>query len=193
MPDGRVKHIHVVAHATRNETGGVDFVGASDGPSLSQKRRRTGFDSRRPSASSSSSGCASRRKMEAVGAGSPAASHTNFNNVLAGVFAYGEMIFEGDARDSRSSAMRRDVLTAATRGRALVEQDPRVQPQQLGKRVPVDVTHVVAETLELLRGSLPANIGLESRAPGVASHRDRRCHPVHQVVMNVCKQTRSKP
>src|SRR3984893_12256539 len=28
MPDGRVKHIHVVAHATRNQTGDVDFVGA---------------------------------------------------------------------------------------------------------------------------------------------------------------------
>jgi C4-dicarboxylate-specific signal transduction histidine kinase len=28
MPDGRVKHIHVVAHAMGHETGGVDFVGA---------------------------------------------------------------------------------------------------------------------------------------------------------------------
>jgi predicted ATPase/signal transduction histidine kinase len=28
MPDGRVKHIHVVAHAMRKETGGVDFVGS---------------------------------------------------------------------------------------------------------------------------------------------------------------------
>ena len=28
MPNGRVKHIHVVAHATRNENGDVDFVGA---------------------------------------------------------------------------------------------------------------------------------------------------------------------
>jgi hypothetical protein len=28
MPDGRVKHLHVVAHAIRTETGEVDFVGA---------------------------------------------------------------------------------------------------------------------------------------------------------------------
>jgi predicted ATPase/signal transduction histidine kinase len=28
MPDGRLKYLHVVAHANRNETGGVDFVGA---------------------------------------------------------------------------------------------------------------------------------------------------------------------
>jgi C4-dicarboxylate-specific signal transduction histidine kinase len=28
MPDGRVKYIHVVAHAMRHETGGIDFVGA---------------------------------------------------------------------------------------------------------------------------------------------------------------------
>jgi predicted ATPase/signal transduction histidine kinase len=28
MPDGRVKHLHVVAHATRTEKGDVDFVGA---------------------------------------------------------------------------------------------------------------------------------------------------------------------
>jgi signal transduction histidine kinase len=28
MPDGRVKYLHVVAHAVRNETGDIDFVGA---------------------------------------------------------------------------------------------------------------------------------------------------------------------
>jgi signal transduction histidine kinase/GAF domain-containing protein len=28
MPDGRVKHIHVVAYGRRNETAGIDFVGA---------------------------------------------------------------------------------------------------------------------------------------------------------------------
>jgi nitrogen-specific signal transduction histidine kinase/FixJ family two-component response regulator len=28
MPDGRVKYLHVVAHAVRNETGDIDFVGS---------------------------------------------------------------------------------------------------------------------------------------------------------------------
>jgi CheY-like chemotaxis protein len=79
------------------------------------------------------------------------------------------------------------VLTAATRGRALVEQILAYSRSQLCKRVPVDVTHVVAETLELLRGSLPANIRLESSAPALPLIVTGDATQLHQVVMNVCR------
>ena len=49
-----------------------------------------------------------------------------------------------------------NVLTAATRGRALVEQILAYSRSQRGKRAPVDLAHVVSETLELVRGTLPA-------------------------------------
>src|SRR6202035_3232482 len=110
----------------------------------------------------------------------------DFNNVLTGVYAYGEMAFEEAPADSRLRRYARNVLNAAIRGRELVDQILTYSRTQRGKREPVDVTHVVAETLELLRGSLPAGIRLEASAPasplGVIGDATR----LHQVVMNVC-------
>src|SRR6202011_857589 len=57
---------------------------------------------------------------------------------------------------------------------------------QLGKRAPVDVAHVVTETLELLRGSLPAAIHLESSAPELPLVVIGDVTQLHQVVMNLC-------
>src|SRR5258708_40210458 len=110
----------------------------------------------------------------------------DFNNVLAGVFAYGEMLFEETPEDSPLKRYAKNVLTAATRGRALVEQILAFSRSQHGKRVPVDVTQVVAETLALLRGCLPPNIGLESSAPVLPLIGIGDATQLHQVVMNVC-------
>ena len=184
MPDGRVKHIHVVAHATRNQAGDVDFVGAvMDVTAAKETEDRIRFA--QAEREQLEQRLRQAEKMEAVGRLAGGIAH-DFNNVLAGVFAYGEMLFEETPADSPLKRYARNVLTAATRGRALVEQILAYSRSQLGKRVPVDVTHVVAETLELLRGSLPADIGLESSAPefpliviGDTTH-------LHQVVMNVC-------
>jgi PAS domain S-box-containing protein len=184
MPDGRVKHIRVVAHATRNETGDVDFVGAvmdvteareaEDRVRLAQAEREQ-LEQRLRQA----------EKMEAVGRLAGGIAH-DFNNVLAGVFAYGEMLFEETPEDSPLKRYAKNVLIAATRGRALVEQILAYSRSQLGKRAPVDVAHVVAETLELLRGSLPADIRLESSAPELPLIVSGDATQLHQVVMNVC-------
>jgi NO-binding membrane sensor protein with MHYT domain/nitrogen-specific signal transduction histidine kinase len=185
MPDGRVKHIHVVAHAARNKTGGVDFFGAVMDVTLAREAEdrirfaqaeREQLEQRLRQA----------EKMEAVGRLAGGIAH-DFNNVLAGVFAYGEMLFDETPEDSPLKRYAKNVLTAATRGRALVEQILAYSRSQLCKRVPVDVTHVVAETLELLRGSLPANIRLESSAPALPLIVTGDATQLHQVVMNVCR------
>jgi NO-binding membrane sensor protein with MHYT domain/nitrogen-specific signal transduction histidine kinase/CheY-like chemotaxis protein len=185
MPEGRVKHIHVVAHAVRNETGGVDFFGAvmdvtlareAEDKILFAQAEREQLEQRLRQA----------EKMEAVGRLAGGIAH-DFNNVLAGVFAYGEMLFDETPEDSPLKRYAKNVLTAATRGRALVEQILAYSRSQLCKRVPVDVTHVVAETLELLRGSLPANIRLESSAPALPLIVTGDATQLHQVVMNVCR------
>jgi signal transduction histidine kinase len=184
MPDGRVKHIRVVAHATRNETGDLGFVGAvmdvtevketQDRMRLAQAEREQ-LEQRLRQA----------EKMEAVGRLAGGIAH-DFNNVLAGIFAYGEMLFEETPPDSPLKRYSKNVLTAATRGRALVEQILAYSRSQLGKRAPVDVAHVVAETLELLRGSLPADMRLEASAPELPLMVIGDATQLHQVVMNVC-------
>jgi predicted ATPase/signal transduction histidine kinase/CheY-like chemotaxis protein len=124
-------------------------------------------------------------KMEAVGRLAAGIAH-DFNNVLAGVFAYGEMLIEETPEHSPLKRYAKNVLTAATRGRALVEQILAYSRSQLGKRAPLDIGQVVAETLELLRGSLPAAVRLEASAPQLPLVVIGDATQLHQVVMNLC-------
>ncbi len=124
-------------------------------------------------------------KMEAVGRLAGGIAH-DFNNVLGGIFAYGEMLFEKAPGRSPLKRYAQNVLTAATRGRELVEQILAYSRSQHGKRAPVDVANVVAETLELVRGSLPAGIRLEASAPESPLVVIGDATQLHQVVMNLC-------
>jgi signal transduction histidine kinase/CheY-like chemotaxis protein len=124
-------------------------------------------------------------KMEAVGRLAAGIAH-DFNNVLAGVFAYGEMLFDETPEHSPLKRYAKNVLTASTRGRALVEQILAYSRSQLGRRAPIDIGPVVAETLELLRGSLPAAIRLEASAPQSPLVVIGDATQLHQVVMNLC-------
>jgi PAS domain S-box-containing protein len=124
-------------------------------------------------------------KMEAVGRLAGGVAH-DFNNVLAGVFAYGEMLLEEAPGDSSLKRYAQNVLTAASRGRELVEQILAYSRSQRGRRAPVDVANVVAETLELIRGSLPAPIRLEASAPESPQVVIGDATQLHQVVMNLC-------
>jgi signal transduction histidine kinase len=177
MPDGRVKHLHVVSHAIRSETDDVDFVGAvmdvTEQKWAQAERERLEQQLRQAA------------KMEAVGRLAGGIAH-DFNNVLAGVFAYGEMVFEEAPGDSRLRRYAQNVLAAATRGRDLVEQILTYSRSHRGNRAPVDVGKVVAEALELLRGSLPACIRLEASAPASPLIMIGDATRLHQVVMNLC-------
>ncbi|HWW79609.1 MAG TPA: ATP-binding protein, partial [Steroidobacteraceae bacterium] len=124
-------------------------------------------------------------KMEAVGRLAGGIAH-DFNNVLAGIFAYGEMLVEETPEGSPLKRYAQNVLTAATRGRALVEQILAYSRTQRATRAPVDIAHVVAETLELVRGSLPPNIRLEASAPESPLVVIGDATQLHQVVMNLC-------
>jgi PAS domain S-box-containing protein len=124
-------------------------------------------------------------KMESVGRLAAGIAH-DFNNVLAGVFAYGEMLFEENPEHSAHKRYAKNVLSAATRGRALVEQILAYSRSQIGKRAPIDIGPIVAETLELLRGSLPAAIRLEASAPQLPLVVIGDATQLHQVVMNLC-------
>ena len=126
-------------------------------------------------------------KMEAVGRLAGGVAH-DFNNVLAGVLAYGEMLFDEAPGDSPLKRYAQNVLAAATRGRELVEQILAYSRSQDGQRGPVDVANVVAETLELLRGSLPAGIRLEAGgAPKLPLVVISDATQLHQVTMNLCR------
>src|SRR6202011_1121408 len=177
MPDGSVKYIRVLAKTVRDESGNLEYIGA--GIDLTEQKwaqaERERLQQRLRQA----------EKMEAVGRLAGGIAH-DFNGVLAGVFAYSEMLVEEAPAGSPLKRYARNVLTAASRGRELVEQILTYSRSQRGKRAKVDVSDVVAETLELLRGSLPAGIRLEASAPEVPLVVISDATQLHQVVMNLC-------
>jgi PAS domain S-box-containing protein len=124
-------------------------------------------------------------KMEAIGRLAGGIAH-DFNNVLGGIFAYGEILYEEAPESSSRKRHARNLLTAAARGRALVEQILAHSRSQSGKREPTDIGRMVAETLELVRGSLPPNITVESRAVGSSLVVMSNPTQLHQVIMNLC-------
>jgi signal transduction histidine kinase/FixJ family two-component response regulator len=178
MPDGSVKFVRVVAHPWRSdEPDGLLFVGAMTDISeekWAQAERERLEEQLRQAA-----------KMEAVGRFAGGIAH-DFNNVLSSVFGYGEMAFDAAPPNSPLKRYAQNVLAAATRGRELVEQILTYSRSQRGKREPVDVAQVVTETLELLRGSLPASIRLEASAPASPLVVIGDAIQLHQVVMNLC-------
>ncbi|MDB5956426.1 PAS domain-containing protein [Ramlibacter sp.] len=124
-------------------------------------------------------------KMEAIGRVAGGIAH-DFNNVLGGILAYGETLVD---ETPEASALRRyaeNVLKAANRGRALVQQLLVYSRSQRGKRVRVDLSEVLAETLELVRGTLLPNIVLEASLPGPPLVVIGDATELHQVVMNLC-------
>jgi PAS domain S-box-containing protein len=124
-------------------------------------------------------------KMEAVGRLAGGIAH-DFNNILGGILGYGEMLVEGTAPDSPLRRYARNVLTAANRASELVEQILWYSRSQRGKRVPVELDRAVAETLELVRGSLPPGIRLEASLPETSLCVVGDPTQLHQVVMNLC-------
>jgi len=123
-------------------------------------------------------------KMEAVGRLAGGIAH-DFNNLLGGILGYAEMLAESAPPGSPLKRYADNVLTGANRASGLVEQILSYSRSQRGKRAPVELGGVVAETLELVRGSLPHGIVLEaelSRPLYVVGDETQ----LHQVTMNLC-------
>ena len=124
-------------------------------------------------------------KMEAVGRLAGGIAH-DFNNILGGIHGYAEMLVETTADGSPQKRYARNVLAAASRASHLVEQILSYSRSQRGRKMPVTLERVVAETLELVKGSLPPGIRLESELPA-----DSLCvvgdpTQLHQITMNLC-------
>ena len=150
----------------------VNFRDISERKAAEEERARLGLRLRQA------------EKMEAVGRLAGGIAH-DFNNILGGIIGYSEML----AEQAPAGSLRRyanNVLTAAKRARGLVDQILAYSRSQRGERVPVDLGRVVGETLDLVRGSLPAGILLEGDVPTAPVNVVGDVTQLHQVLMNLC-------
>ena len=125
------------------------------------------------------------QKMEAVGRLAGGIAH-DFNNILGGILGYAEMLVEQTAAGTPFKRYAQNVLTAANRARGLVDQILAYSRSQRGERVAVDLSRIVAETLELVRGSLDPGLSLEAKLPSTPVQVFGDATQLHQVVMNLC-------
>jgi signal transduction histidine kinase len=93
-------------------------------------------------------------KMEAIGRFASGIAY-DFNNVLGGIFACGEMLLDEAPENTPRRRHAQNALTETTRGRDLVGQILAYTRSRRGKRTPSGVCRIVVETLELVRSSLP--------------------------------------
>ncbi|HEX4331694.1 MAG TPA: cache domain-containing protein [Usitatibacter sp.] len=124
-------------------------------------------------------------KMEAIGRLAGGIAH-DFNNNLGGIIGYGEMLLEGTPEGSPEQRYARNLLIAANRARELVDQILTYSRTQKVLRGPVELGRIVRETLEVIRGSLPADIALVPALDEAPLMILGDATQLHQVVMNLC-------
>src|SRR5882672_7551561 len=183
MPDGRSRHVDVVAHASRDAAGNLEFVGAvmdvterkrAEDVQRTQVREREEMQRQLQQAA----------KMEAIGRLAGGIAH-DFNNILGAILGYGELA----QKNLEGRAVRRhvdQVMQAGARGKGLVERILAFSRSGLGERVPVHVQSVVEETLEILAASLTTDVRLERRLDAGDTAVVGDATQLHQVAMNLC-------
>jgi len=125
------------------------------------------------------------QKMEAIGTLAGGIAH-DFNNILAAINGYIELAKMRVTTDPVANKYLEAVLQGGARAVALVRQILTFSHRQEEQRLPVQLRHLVAEPLNLLRATIPSSIEFEvslaSDLPAVLADATQ----IHQIVMNLC-------
>jgi PAS domain S-box-containing protein len=124
------------------------------------------------------------QKMEAIGTLAGGIAH-DFNNILSAVIGYTEIALADVAEGTSQHKNMQEVLKAGSRARDLVKQILTFSRQTEQELKPVQINQIVAETLRLLRASLPTTvkIGQDIQSDSAAMADPTQ---IHQVIMNLC-------
>jgi PAS domain S-box-containing protein len=101
------------------------------------------------------------QKMEALGVLTGGIAH-DFNNILAAVIGFTELLHDHVPKKSREARHTARVLEAALRGRELVRQMLTFSRKTEQERKPLQLSHIVKESVRLLRASTPTTISIRT-------------------------------
>ncbi|HSH70413.1 MAG TPA: ATP-binding protein, partial [Deferrisomatales bacterium] len=125
------------------------------------------------------------QKLEAIGTLAGGIAH-DFNNALGPIIGYTEMAMDDLEEGSATRRNLGHVLLSAERARALVQQIMAFSRDAGVEVAPLNATLVVAETVQLLRASLPTTIEIRTRLEEQDTWVEANPSHIHQVVMNLC-------
>ncbi len=120
-------------------------------------------------------------KLEALGTLSGGIAH-DFNNIIGSILAVAE-VERLTASGAQAEALER-IAMACRRARDIVRQMMAFSRQEVRSRRPQRLSAVVAETLPLLRASIPATIAFET-ALSAQQKVDVDAAEVHQILLNL--------
>ena len=125
-------------------------------------------------------------KLEAIGTMAGGIAH-DFNNILAAILGYGDMAQNAAAEGSTLKRYVGNVLAAAHRAKALIDQILTYSRSNRGHRTVVNVDEVVEETLDLVRVSLPNGIEMDAQLTARQAAVIADATHIHQLIMNLCR------
>lgn len=125
------------------------------------------------------------RRMETVGALASGVAH-NFNNIIAAILGYVELAEAQVTADSRHARHLCGIRRAGERGRDVVEQLLRFGRRRSGRRRPIDVHCLMAESEAFLRASLPRDVNLAFHEVPEGASIVAEPAQLQQVILNLC-------
>jgi two-component system, cell cycle sensor histidine kinase and response regulator CckA len=109
----------------------------------------------------------------------------DFNNILMVILGYTEMTYEKVKDQPKVLRYQKEVLTAISRARDLIQQILTFSRKREGSAERLFVNPIIKEVLKLLRPTLPANITVRSRIKAELPIMADPTH-IHQLIMNLC-------
>jgi PAS domain S-box-containing protein len=170
-PDGMVRWIHDRGFQVRDALGKLVRLTGIASDITQRKKLETQLSQ--------------AQKIEAIGTLAGGIAH-DFNNILAAIMGYAEMAQRGISQDSRAQSHLEQVLIASTRAKDLVMQILTFSRSEEPDRKALELQPIIAETLKLLRASLPSTVeirqNIDNAAPSVLGDATQ----FQQVMVNLC-------
>ena len=124
------------------------------------------------------------QKMEAIGTLAGGIAH-DFNNILGGIIGYAELAKMKAPEGSNVIAYLDKMIKSSDRATDLIKQILTLSRQHKQKQRPVQVRHIIKETLSLLRATLPTTIEIKQDLAKDAGVVNADPTQMHQVIMNL--------
>jgi len=125
------------------------------------------------------------QKMEAIGTLAGGIAH-DFNNILAAILGYGELLAFDMPKGTPAWQNLQAVLKSSHRAKDLVRQILAFSRQNELNLMPVQISSIVKEALQMLRASLPATIEIKRHLEVMDAIVNANPTQIHQVLMNLC-------